>query len=142
MFDLGQIPPTEAAVIDNNAPRSVAPEPGITVTHGEYLVRSTCSACHGDSLNGGSVRGLDGELEIELNLSPGGELANWSEAEFMTALRSGVTPSGRVISETMPWQNVGQMTVEGNLYICLITVTFFVTIARRLMDIIGKYRLK
>lgn len=112
MVALGQFPPTEAAVIDHHAPRPVAPKPGITVAYGEYLVRSTCSACHGDNLNGGSVRGLDGELEIALNLTPGGELAGWSEAEFMTALRSGVTPSGRVLSETMPWQYVGQMTDE------------------------------
>jgi hypothetical protein len=30
----------------------------------------------------------------------------------MTALHSGVTPSGRVLSETMPWRYVGQMTDE------------------------------
>lgn len=28
------------------------------------------------------------------------------------ALRGGVTPSGRVLSETMPWQYVGKMTDE------------------------------
>jgi mono/diheme cytochrome c family protein len=109
---LGQFPPTAAAVIDHTAPRPAAPEPGITAAYGEYLVRSTCSACHGVNLNGGSVRGLDGELEIALNLTPGGELAGWSEAEFMTALRSGVTPGGQVLSETMPWRYVGQMTDE------------------------------
>jgi hypothetical protein len=30
----------------------------------------------------------------------------------MTALRSGVMPSGRVLSETMPWHYVGQVTNE------------------------------
>jgi mono/diheme cytochrome c family protein len=112
MVALGQFPPTGAAVIDHHAPRPAAREPGITVAYGEYLAQSTCSACHGVNLNGGSVRGLDGELEIALNLTPGGELAGWSEAEFMTALRSGVTPSGRVLSDTMPWKYVGQMTDE------------------------------
>jgi len=112
MVALGQFPPSGAAVIDHDAPRPAAPDAGVTVAYGEYLVRSTCSACHGVNLNGGSVRGLDGELEIALNLTPGGALASWSEAEFITALRSGVTPSGRILSETMPWQYVGQMTDE------------------------------
>jgi hypothetical protein len=56
--------------------------------------------------------GLDGKLEIALNLTPGGELAGWSEEQFISAMRSGVTPSGRAMSETMPWQYVGQMTDE------------------------------
>jgi mono/diheme cytochrome c family protein len=109
---LGQFPSTGAALIDHNAPRHAAPERGITAAYGEYLAQSTCSACHGENLNGGTVRGLDGELEIALNLTPGGALADWSEAQFITALRSGVTPNGRVLSETMPWQYVGQMTDE------------------------------
>jgi cytochrome c553 len=110
MVALGQFPPTGAAVIDHTAPRPSTPEPGITATYGEYLVRSTCTACHGVNLNGGTVRGLDGEIEIALNLTPGGALASWSEAEFMTAMHSGVTPSGHTLNETMPWQYVGQMT--------------------------------
>lgn len=112
MVPLGQFPPTGAAVIDHNAPRPPAPAASITVEYGEYIVRSSCSACHGVNLNGGSVRGLDGDLEIALNLTPGGELAGWSEEQFTTALRSGVTPTGRVLSDTMPWQYVGQMTDE------------------------------
>jgi len=44
------------------------------------------------------------------NLTPGGELASWSEVDFFTAIRTGVTPSGHKLSEEMPWQNFGQMT--------------------------------
>jgi len=112
MVAFGQFPPTAAAVIDHHAPRPAAPEPGITVAYGEYLVRSTCSACHGVQLNGGYVRGNGGAMEIALNLTPGGELSHWTEDEFLAVLRSGVTPGGRKLSETMPWRYVGQMTDE------------------------------
>ena len=37
-------------------------------------------------------------------------LASWSEAEFMTTLRTGATPGGYPLSEEMPWQSYGQMT--------------------------------
>jgi hypothetical protein len=39
-------------------------------------------------------------------------IIGWSEEDFITALRTGVTPSGHVLSEAMPWRYVGQMTDE------------------------------
>jgi mono/diheme cytochrome c family protein len=107
---LGQFPPAEAAMIDHAAPRPAAPDAGISAAYGEYLVRSTCITCHGVNLNGGYIRGKDGELKLALNLTPGSELVGWSEEGFMMTLRSGVTPSGHMLSEMMPWQYVGQMT--------------------------------
>jgi hypothetical protein len=59
---------------------------------------------------GGTTRTLDGELVTALNLTPGGELAGWTQADFITTLRTGVTPGGRVLSDEMPWTYVGQMT--------------------------------
>jgi mono/diheme cytochrome c family protein len=75
MVTLGQFPPTEAAMINHSAPRPVAPDAGVTIAYGEYRVGSTCSACHGIHLNGGYIRGLNGELAIALNLTQGSELA-------------------------------------------------------------------
>jgi cytochrome c553 len=109
---LGKFPPTEAAEINHGSAQPVAPEPGVSVAYGEYLTRSSCSACHGDALNGGMVRGLEGNMDIVLNLTPGGQLANWTEDDFIKALRMGETPSGRQLSDTMPWAYVGQMTDE------------------------------
>lgn len=34
----------------------------------------------------------------------------WSEEDFISTLRSGVTPSGHQLSDNMPWRYVGQMT--------------------------------
>jgi mono/diheme cytochrome c family protein len=81
------------------------------VAYGEYLAQS-CTACHGADLNGGTARGFDGELVVALNLTPGGELAGWSEADFIQTMRSGRNPSGRVLNELMPWPYLGRMTDE------------------------------
>lgn len=46
------------------------------------------------------------------NLTPGSELAAWTEADFMNALRTGITPSGHELSDSMPWKGLGKMTDE------------------------------
>jgi mono/diheme cytochrome c family protein len=113
MLALGQLPPEMAdpAVIriDHSAPRPASPKPGATKEYGEYLTH-ICKACHGERLNGQIIR-QEGEY-LAPNLTPGGELATWSEEEFKTALRTGVTPTGHKLLEVMPWKYVGQMTDE------------------------------
>jgi hypothetical protein len=45
------------------------------------------------------------------NLTPAGNLVAWDEDDFMSALRSGVTPEGKVMEpEVMPWPATAQMT--------------------------------
>lgn len=39
---------------------------------------------------------------ISPNLTPGGELASCTDEQFITALRTDVTPSGRQLSAAMP----------------------------------------
>ena len=111
LLTLGQAPVSEASLIDHTAPRPSAPEAGITLEYGKYLA-NTCTACHGPNLNGGTIRDFNGELVTALNLTPGGELQGWSESDFITTLRTGVTSGGHKLSETMPWRYVGQMTDE------------------------------
>lgn len=74
-----------AQVIDHTGPRPPAPEPGVTVEYGQYLATS-CKVCHGKDLSGEPGAGAG------QNLTPGGDLANWSEADFIRTLRTGVTP--------------------------------------------------
>jgi len=109
MMTLGQLPPeatvADAAVIDHDAPRPVAPQPGVTVEYGMYLAR-TCTLCHGSELNGQTI--FDGS--VALNLTQGGEMKGWSEEDFITTMRSGVTPGGHHIIDVMPWKYFGQMT--------------------------------
>ena len=45
------------------------------------------------------------------NLTPGGGLARWSEADFINTLRTGTTPDGRQLdNEFMLWEDIGLLT--------------------------------
>ena len=111
MLALGQLPPEiipNVIVIDHYGPRPVAPKPGVTVEYGKYLAL-TCTLCHGENLNGQIVR-EGGNMYVALNLTQGGEMRGWSEEDFITALRTGITPSGHQLIDFMPWKYFGQMT--------------------------------
>ena len=110
MMGAGLLPPLAANQIDHASPAPAQPEPGVTVAYGEYLSQ-TCLECHGENLNGAPF-GPPGEEIMTPNLTPGGELAFWSEQEFLTAMRTGRTPDGRQLKEDMPWKYYGQMTDE------------------------------
>ncbi len=82
--------------------------PGPTREYGEYLSKpGGCTSCHGASLSGGNK--ID-NVVIAANLTPGGELGKWTEADFMKAIRTGVRPNGTVISAVMPWPYAKNMT--------------------------------
>lgn len=93
-----------AEVIDHHAPRPSAPEPGVNAQYGEYLA-TACHICHGPDLSGRSAAGAG------LDLTGQGDLAKWSEAEFIHALRTGERPTGEDLDpRLMPWKRVGQLT--------------------------------
>jgi len=111
MLPLGQLPEAivpNVTVIDHDAPRPVAPKPGVTVEYGEYLAL-TCTLCHGENLNGQTLR-EGGKVYVALNLTRGGEVGFWSEEQFIATMRAGVTPGGHQLIEFMPWKYFGQMT--------------------------------
>lgn len=110
MMGTGMVPPVSVDLIDHNTPPPAAPEPGVTVAYGEYLAR-TCTECHGAQLNGMPF-GPPGEEVPSPNLTPGGELATWSEQDFFNTIRGGVNPSGKTLSIDMPWLYYGRMTDE------------------------------
>ncbi len=87
-----------------------APPVGMTANYGNYLVNiNGCRDCHGAQLAGGKPSAPGSPLAP--NLTPGGELRAWSEADFAKTLRTGVTPTGDQLENTfMPWKSKGQMT--------------------------------
>jgi cytochrome c553 len=111
MLTLGQLPPEimpNVLVIDHEGPRPIAPEPDVSVAYGKYLA-STCALCHGENLNGQTVR--EGpNVYVALNLTRGGEMNGWSEEDFIATMRSGTTPGGKQLKDFMPWKYFGQMT--------------------------------
>jgi mono/diheme cytochrome c family protein len=93
-----------AEVIDHDGARPPSPAPGATVEYGMYLA-TACRICHGPVLSGGPGAGAG------LDLRAGGNLSKWSEAEFVTALRTGETPRGEDLDpRLMPWERVGDLT--------------------------------
>lgn len=99
-----------ASLIVHDAPRPAEPVPGVTREYGEYLAFS-CSRCHGDNLAGGTVGGFEPDAPKAPNITPGGAPGNWNQAQFVSTMRTGVTPSGRVLDpEFMPWLYFTKMT--------------------------------
>ena len=89
--------------------RPTAPPVGVTVDYGEYLSNANgCASCHGPQLNG--AQPSEPGAPFAPNLTPGGDLAGWSEADFTATMRTGVTPSGQHLSDAMPWKDLGKMT--------------------------------
>jgi mono/diheme cytochrome c family protein len=101
--------PLVAEQIDHSGARPQAPLPGRSVEYGRYLATvAGCADCHGANLAGGAPN--DPSEPPAPNLTPGGELGGWSEADIVRALREGVTPGGRQLNDAMPWKFYGQMT--------------------------------
>lgn len=99
-----------AGRIDHENRPSSFPELGVTVEYGEYLINiNGCRGCHGVELAGGKPG--DPESMLAPNLTPGGDLAAWTDAEFIEAFRTGILPSGRrLVPKFMPWTYKGRMT--------------------------------
>lgn len=90
-----------------------APERGVSVEYGEYMVNThDCRLCHGQNLNGGPFP--DPTItKISPNLTPGGELAAWSEQDFINTIRTGTTPGGYKLNpELMPWKDYSKFYDE------------------------------
>ena len=95
-----------AEVIDHFGPRPRAPDPGVTAEYGEYLA-TACRICHGPNLSGGPSAGAG------LDLTGGGNLPKWTEAQFLHALKTGETPRGEELDpRLMPWKRVGGLADE------------------------------
>jgi mono/diheme cytochrome c family protein len=106
----GEVALFPAELINHDAPRPVAPPVGVTADYGKYLAVG-CTGCHGAGFGGGAIPGAPPSFPPAINITPGGEIQGWSEADFIKAMRTGVTPGGRQLNnDYMPWKIIGQMT--------------------------------
>ena len=102
---LGVIP----AEVVSHKQNVVSPPAGETIEYGNYLVDiSGCVECHGSLLSGGKHPDPSVNLPVP-NITPGGELSQWTEKDFITAMRTGNTPQGNQLSEYMPWKEIGRL---------------------------------
>jgi len=101
-----------ASDIDHTAPHPrEAPPAAANAEFGEHLVQ-VCRGCHGPGLSGGKIQG-DPNMPIVANLTPHETgLKDWSEEDFIRALREGKRPDGSDISPYMPWKAYAGMSDE------------------------------
>lgn len=104
--------PVQAEVValrEQDAPRPAPVAEGVTVEYGGYLANQ-CIGCHGLDLKGGVAQG-DGGAEIPTpDITSGGQIANYSQEQFVAAFRTGLRPDGSQISPFMPWATLGNAT--------------------------------
>ena len=100
-----------AELIPHDAPRPIAPEPGITPEYGEYLALS-CKVCHGLTLSGGEIPGLPPEWPPAPNLTSGkgSRLPAWGEAGFIEIVKTGQKHGRSINPNYMPWESYRHMT--------------------------------
>jgi mono/diheme cytochrome c family protein len=102
-----------AEVIPHDAARPVAPKVGMTPEYGEYLTHS-CKVCHGPTMSGGKIPVFPSSWPAAPNLTwgSGSALPNWTEQDFITAMRMGKRPQGAldINSAYMPWTSFRHMT--------------------------------
>lgn len=85
-----------------------------SLERGAYLVEgpAACGNCHTPlgpegpvmdmALGGRVVDQSDAFTAIAANITPGGRVADWSDAELIRAIREGIRPDGSVIGPPMP----------------------------------------
>ena len=109
LLTLGVLPQLPVEVVSHEI-NVIAPDRGVTVEYGEYMVNThDCRICHGQELNGGHFP--DHTItKISPNLTPGGELFAWSESDFINTIRTGITPGGHELDPAfMPWKDYRNM---------------------------------
>jgi mono/diheme cytochrome c family protein len=110
IYVLGVLPQYPVETVSHDV-HVTAPASGVTPEYGEYMVNTNdCHLCHGPEMNGGSFPN-PAIKKISPNLTPGGELAGWTEDDFINTIRHGKTPSGHELDdELMPWKSYSNMS--------------------------------
>jgi len=89
----------------------VAPVAGATSDYGKYLVSvMNCRGCHGDNLTGGKP---GGPTPVGPNLAV--IVPTWSEAGFVTTLRTGADPAGHTLGQGMPRKEISAFASDDDL---------------------------
>jgi mono/diheme cytochrome c family protein len=106
----GQLPILMAERVDPQTERAEL-IPGVSVEYGQYLANiAGCTGCHGPGLSGGPIPAAPPDWPLAANLTPSGDVGQWSEADFIKTIRTGLNPAGKALDVTMPWPRYGSMT--------------------------------
>lgn len=101
-----------ARMIDHSEPIPEPEQNRTPLKTGEYLA-VTCTGCHGGGFAGGAIPGVPPDWPDAPNITPAGNIGNWTLADFKTTMKTGVTPEGKELTQPyMPWQMLGAMSDE------------------------------
>lgn len=110
LYLLGKLNWVPAEHIDHTPRVRTAPDPGPTAQYGAYLAQ-VCTGCHGNDLAGQRIPGTPPEIPPARNLTlHANGLQEWTEADFIRAIRQGKRPDGRELHGIMPWRVYAAMT--------------------------------
>ncbi|MEX0893275.1 MAG: c-type cytochrome [Gemmatimonadota bacterium] len=103
---LGKVPfQTELLAADPDARHMEKPSATEPEQMGYYLTR-LCLGCHGMDLAGAPP--MDPSMPPGANLTPAGNLGNWTLEDFRTVFATGRTPEGKQLDPAfMPWNVIG-----------------------------------
>lgn len=106
----GLAPFFQSDEVDHHATLLTPPAPAATKEYGQYLTQvAGCAHCHGPTFSGGKVAGGDPKWPPAANITPKG-LAAYDEQSFISALRTGIRPSGIKMNDAMPFRMTKNMT--------------------------------
>ena len=107
----GNLPIIMVKRIDPNIQHVAEIKEEVSREYGAYLANiAGCTGCHGPGLSGGAILGAPPDWPHAANLTPSGEMIGWTEQDFFTALRTGMTPGGRKLNPRMPYETYKNMT--------------------------------
>ncbi|GAB3512345.1 c-type cytochrome [Spirosoma knui] len=99
---LDQMPLLSVEKIDHKKPLVTHVDTTLGIAQGKYLAIS-CTGCHQSTLKGGAPV-APGQPPVP-DITSTGALGQWTQAQFITTLRTGKTPGGHLIdNENMPWK--------------------------------------
>lgn len=109
MYQLGAFGKLPADKIDRTLLQRTAPEKAETDAYGQYLTTLyACSMCHGADFKGGTSP--DAEAPPCPDISASSTFGQWRAESFLKAMRSGLTPEGKMLNpKFMPWQEYGRL---------------------------------
>ena len=103
-------------------PSAGNPQQQARIEHGEYLIKiADCMACHTDQPNHGEPFAGGFKMEIPLfgsvytsNLTPDKDtgIGNWSDDDFVRAVREGISPDGSYYLPVFPYNYFSMMSRE------------------------------
>lgn len=99
LIGAGQLPLPVDLITEEPVPLDVAE--GITAEYGEYFATiAICEDCHTADYTGNTNPNAG---PVAPDLTQSGELVGWSFEDFSTTMKAGITPTGRQLSDEMPW---------------------------------------